>query len=335
MPKILAEYIDRLCTVEMRGKGKNIPRGVLSTFYNAALEEGGGDPLSFRAAELLINSCSPGKTVFIFCNAGVAPYLPYGETDGPLGGVAIAHAINAATGAIPVFISSDAHSPPVVSVARAAGFQVVEPDIALQRPRWAAIDERYNELDIENEKALELIERYDPVAMVSVECTAPNSEGVYCSILGFPVVGVPAYHNFFRIASDRLIPTIGVGDGGNEIGCGRILKTVRELRGIPVGGNDPAATIKTDVLFFAGVSNWGGYGIAAMIAFLSENPKAFHSDVTERRMLDAVVSAGAADGAEASLNPNVDMIDNRVHIDLVNILHTMVMNALQPLERPF
>ncbi len=335
MPKVLAEYIDRLVTVEMRGPGKHIPRGVLRPFYDAALEEGGGDPLSYRAASLLMANCAPGRPVFVFCNAGVGPYLPFGETDGPLGGAAIAHAINAATGAVPVFISSEAHSGPVVATARAAGFQFLDADTAMARPRWAAVDERYEETIEEQGIAAQLIDKYQPTAMVSVECTAPNSEGVYCSILGYPVVDVPAYHNFFALASERGIPTIGVGDGGNEIGCGRIVDTIRKIRGIPVGGHDIATEVTTDVLFFAGVSNWGGYAIAAMVAFLANKPKALHSDQTEHRMLEAVVRAGAAEGGQASLNPDVDGIDHRVHVDLINTLHVMVGNSLTPIERPF
>ena len=335
MPEIIGEYIDRLCTVEMRGPGEHIPRGVLRTFYDAAVRAGDGKPLSYRAAALLKNACARGDFFFVFCGAGVAPHLPYGETDGPLGGVAVAHALNAVSGAIPVFISSDAHSGPIVSVARTAGFQILDPDSAVQRPRWAAVTEVYNELDPESAAASTLIDRFKPVAMISVECTGPNRDGTFCSILGFPAVGVPAYHNFFRLASERGIPTVGVGDGGNEIGCGLIAETIREVRGIPIGGHDIATTVETDVLFFAGVSNWGGYGIAAMLAFLSGNEGALHDDETERRMLEAVVAAGAAEGAEASLNPNVDGIQKRVHIDLINTLHEMVHNSLTPITRDF
>jgi len=335
MPEIIGEYIDRLCTVEMRGPGEHIPRGVLRTFYDAAVRAGDGKPLSYRAASLLKGACGRGDFFFVFCGAGVAPHLPYGETDGPLGGVAIAHALNAISGAIPVFISSDAHSGPIISVARTAGFQILDRNAATKRPRWAALTEIYDERNSESALASSLIDRYKPVAMISVECTGPNIDGIFCSILGFPAEGVPAYHNFFRLASERGIPTVGVGDGGNEIGCGLISETVREVRGIPIGGHDVATTIDTDVLVFAGVSNWGGYGIAAMLAFLAGDEAALHDDEKERRMLEAVVAAGAAEGAEASLNPNVDGIHKRVHVDLINTLHEMVRNSLTPITRDF
>lgn len=334
MPKILGENIDRLCTVEMRRPG-SAPRGYVRTLYEAAVAEGGGDPLSYRAAQLLLDRCAPGKTVFVFCNAGVPPYLPFGETDGPLGGASVARAINVATGALPIFISSDGHAVSVIPAAKAIGLQVLPAEMATLRPKWAAVDERYNETVDEDARALALIDTYDPCAMIALECLAPNKDGITCSSMGYPVTNSPAYHNFFRLAARRGIATIGVGDGGNEIGCGRIYDSVRErLSGRP-GGLEIAAVATADILIFSAVSNWGGYAIAAMLSFLAQKPNALHSPEQDRRMLDAISFAGAAEGAELSLNPEVDLIEGRVHADLVNALTVMVRNASQELYRPF
>jgi D-glutamate cyclase len=334
MPKILGEYIDRLCTVEMRRQG-TAPRGYVRTLYEAALQEGGGDPLSHRAASLLLERCTAGKPIFIFCSAGVPPYLPYGETDGPLGGAAIARAINVATGALPVFVSTDAHGGPVIAAAKAIGLNILPAAVARQRPAWAAVHEVYNPTEVEEVEARVLLDRYEPTALVSVECLGPNRNGVTVSALGYPVANNPAYHNFFRIAGERRIATLGVGDGGNEIGCGRIQSAVRARFPNPPGGVDLATTISTDVLFFATVSNWGGYGIAAMLAFLSKKPAALHTAELDRRMLEAVCMAGASEAAQTSLEPAVDGIEGRVHADLVNTLRVMVHNASTPIYRPF
>lgn len=50
-------------------------------------------------------------------------------------------------------------------------------------------------------------------------------------------------------------PTVAVGDGGNEIGMGKIYQTVRQL------DIEPAATA-CDELVLADVSNWAAYGLA-------------------------------------------------------------------------
>ena len=228
MPKILGACIDRLITVEMRGPGK-APRGYIRQLYDAAVAEGGGDPLTYRAATLLMENCRAGGPVFICCNAGVPPHLPFGETDGPLGGAAVARAIGVATGALPVFVHTDGHAQAVVAAAKGVGLQVLDREMAEQRPAWVAIDERYNVTKFEEVEAAALIDRYNPSAMVALECLAPNKDGVTCSGMGFPVKNNPAYHNLFRIAGERGIPTIGVGDGGNEIGFGRIQDTARSI----------------------------------------------------------------------------------------------------------
>jgi hypothetical protein len=335
VPKILGDYIDRLCTVEMRRPGSG-PRGYIRQLYEAALAEGGGDPLTYRAAMLLKDHARPGGFVFICCNAGVPPLLPFGETDGPLGGAAVARAISVATGAIPVFVHSTGHAGTVIAAAKAIGLQILPREMAEQRPSWVAIDERYEATDVEDSEAAALIDRYRPTAMVALECLAPNKDGITCSSMGYPVERSPAYHNLFRLAAERGIPTIGVGDGGNEIGLGRIQAATRAVFPNPPGGNDLATVVATDVCIVAAVSNWGGYGIAAMLSLLSGNPRALHTDDLDRRMLDAVCMAGAGEGLALSTNLEVDLIDGRVHADLVHTMGVMVRNAASPpYSRPF
>src|SRR5258707_3766177 len=60
-------------------------------------------------------------------------------------------------------------------------------------------------------------------------------------------------------------PTTGIGDGGNEIGMGKIPWDVIR-RNIPNGGL-VACRVPTDHLIVCGVSNWGAYGLAAGVAF--------------------------------------------------------------------
>src|SRR5262249_10800728 len=60
--------------------------------------------------------------------------------------------------------------------------------------------------------------------------------------------------------------TIGIGDGGNEIGMGKIpWDTIR--RNVPNGGLI-ACRVPTDHLIVAGVSNWGAYALAAGVRLL-------------------------------------------------------------------
>ena len=54
--------------------------------------------------------------------------------------------------------------------------------------------------------------------------------------------------------------TIGVGDGGNELGLGKVYsKVARHVR----SGAQIGAAVAANLVVLAGVSNWGGYGLAA------------------------------------------------------------------------
>jgi hypothetical protein len=57
------------------------------------------------------------------------------------------------------------------------------------------------------------------------------------------------------------IVTIGIGDGGNELGMGKIPWNVIR-RNIPRGGL-VACRVPVDHLIVCGISNWGAYGLAA------------------------------------------------------------------------
>jgi D-glutamate cyclase len=67
------------------------------------------------------------------------------------------------------------------------------------------------------------------------------------------------------------ITTIGIGDGGNEIGMGKISWDVIR-RNIPRGAL-VACRVPTDYLIVCGVSNWGAYGLATGVRLLRKAPR--------------------------------------------------------------
>jgi hypothetical protein len=104
-----------------------------------------------------------------------------------------------------------------------------------------------------------------------------------------------------------LVTTIGIGDGGNEIGMGKIpWSTIR--KNIPNGGLI-ACRVPTDHLIVAGVSNWGAYALAAGVAVLRGNPlrdELFDVE-REREILRAMVEKGPlVDGVTAKPTVSVD-----------------------------
>ena len=97
-------------------------------------------------------------------------------------------------------------------------------------------------------------------------------------------------------AATRRWYTIGIGDGGNEIGMGSLPKEIIES-GIP-NGKVIAATTPVDSLIVAGVSNWGGYGLLAAMACtkpaLREVLLRYFNRDMDHRFLSVAVETGQA-----------------------------------------
>ncbi len=118
-------------------------------------------------------------------------------------------------------------------------------------------------------------------------------------------------HRMFEIAAARRpqIETIGIADGGNEIGMGCIpWEVLRQAiaRG-PAGCI--ACRIAVDHLILAGISNWGAYALAAGVAALRNRADLISNwgAGKQRRLIEVLVSeAGAVDGVTGLRQPTVD-----------------------------
>jgi hypothetical protein len=114
---------------------------------------------------------------------------------------------------------------------------------------------------------------------------------------------------------------IGVGDGGNEIGMGK-LPTGLIGRTVP-NGEKIACITACDHLVVAGVSNWGAYGLMAALAVLHEawSPilAKFLTAERDQALTRAIVArAGAVDGVTARNEPTVDGFPAAVHAELID-----------------
>jgi hypothetical protein len=134
-------------------------------------------------------------------------------------------------------------------------------------------------------------------------------------------------HLIFEYASQRASPitTIGIGDGGNEIGMGKIRWDVIR-RNIPNGGLI-ACRVPTDYLIVAGVSNWGAYGLAAGVRLLRGvpfDPELFDVE-RERELLRIMVEQGPlVDGVTGRQTVSVDGLDFDRYADVLRRIGEIV-----------
>ena len=110
--------------------------------------------------------------------------------------------------------------------------------------------------------------------------------------------------------------TVGIGDGGNEIGMGNVRRRLARLDALRAR---IASVVPVDHLVVAGVSNWGSYGVVAALGRLA-GLDLLHTPEVERRLIQACVSAGACDGVTRRREPTVDSLAADTHAAVVDLL---------------
>lgn len=162
----------------------------------------------------------------------------HAETDGPVGTVALSLALRQ-LGYEPIILTDE----------YCKGFFEIE-----------NLQTIYIDIHPEENKFHQLIEDYNPRGLISIERCGKNRFEQYANMRGISIGDYTAPIDELFLLCQGLIPTIGVGDGGNEIGMGKIASAItRKLSLEP-------CIVSTDILVVASVSNWGAYGIVAALA---------------------------------------------------------------------
>lgn len=339
MPGVIAEYIDRLCTVEMRpGKG-NLPRGVIHRLYDAARERAGGTPLTLDIAQALVERVKPGDAVFILTGAGGPPVLPKAEIDGLLGAAALARALHFSLGAVPFILTEERAFEPTRAACWGAGLNFRRDGEAEVEHQVTFIPMPEND-DACRAQAVELLDRIGPSLVFAIEKLAPNRSNVIHGATGLDYTDVHANPRYlFDNARERKVLTIGIGDGGNEVGFGVIEDAVREI--MPAGnkchcpcGDGSASSVPTDKFLVAAISNWGGYAVSAMVCYLKGDLKPLITADDVERMLRDVVVAGAFDGSSARPTMGDDGVLLPAQRAYVEMLHSIVTIGQIDFESP-
>jgi hypothetical protein len=127
-------------------------------------------------------------------------------------------------------------------------------------------------------------------------------------------------HLLFDFVRQNKLPvrTIGIGDGGNEIGMGSIPWPVIHAN-IPGGlGARIACRVPTDWTIACGVSNWGAYALGTAVAWLRGRAELLGewTDERERAVLAALVDGGAVDGVTGQAALSVDGMPIERHFEI-------------------
>lgn len=107
--------------------------------------------------------------------------------------------------------------------------------------------------------------------LLAIERSGRTADGTYRTSKARDISALlePVDDLFIRALSDPSVTTLAIGDGGNELGMGKVMEKVKQH--IPDGAAI-ACSVASDYLITAGVSNWGGYGLALSLYLLSSCP---------------------------------------------------------------
>ena len=95
--------------------------------------------------------------------------------------------------------------------------------------------------------------------------------------------------------------TVGIGDGGNEIGMGNMRHVIPDIENLP---DDPCVTTTTE-LITASVSNWGGYGLIAALS-LKTGKNLLPTVEQGYEWVEDIVAMGAVEGLSGESKDWVD-----------------------------
>ena len=229
------------------------------------------------------------------------------ETDGPPGAFAIGDAL-AVLGR------------PIIHVVDQPMSGMMQSWLAQQNHGGQVLDYPISDDPPTNAKiAAEIIAEHSPGLVISIERCAPDAAGVYRNMRGRDISPQTA-----RIDQlfDLGIPSIGIGDGGNEIGMGNLAEVVRAADQLP---EHPAVT-GCDRLIAASTSNWGGYGLVAALS-LEVGRNLLPSVETDADCIRFLVDAGAVSGVSGEHDYLVDEFTLDENAAVLRELHDHV-NAL-------
>lgn len=163
------------------------------------------------------------------------------ETDGPVGAIALYETLEH-IGLNPVLVCGPPLSTELAKRYRLHEIRVGKPDC----------------LDAHRAEVQAALTDLNPSLIIAIERPGLAKNGHYHNMRGEDIsAGTARFDTFIELAK---CPSIGIGDGGNEIGMGNVYAHLAKMDIVP------AATC-VDELVIADVSNWAAHGLIALLGF--------------------------------------------------------------------
>ena len=220
------------------------------------------------------------------------------ETDGPPGAIALGNALEKL--GYEVFFITDKYSSGIL-VGMSDEKKVIEFPVTTHFES--------------NSYANELIKKYDPKSIISIERAGLSKDGKYRNFKGIDF-------SKFNAKVDYLFEqhpnTIGILDGGNEIGSGNYINEIETLGNII----EYPSIITTSESIISSTSNWGAYGLIAGIS-IHQKINLLPSVDEGKKLIEKSFNLGAVEGMSGESKPWVDgrsIEEDKVCLEKLNSL---------------
>ncbi len=252
-----------------------------------------------EAARFLLDRPGPVviATGFFILHAGS------GETDGPLGAVAMGRALEQL--GRPVHYVTDGPTVPVL-----AGM-VDDPSRVIDFP--------WGERETSRAEARRLLDTLRPSLLIAIERVGFTQGERYLNHRGMDITLAMSK---LDLLFEEFSASIGIGDTGNEIGMGNLAKALvlEDVTSYP-------ALTKTAHTIIAGTSHWGAYGLLAALSTLTGR-NLLPSAVAQEMLLRRALELGAVDAITGKQEASVDGYSLEQCAEVLGLLHELVETAV-------
>lgn len=261
-----------------------------------------------KLGESLLNA----GTVLVVTGFPVQRAGGVGETDGPAGAVQIARALEL-LGKRVLVVTDDGSC--AATEAALAVFAPKSSVICIPQRGAEAVCRR-------------LLARERPSHVIAIERPGKGADGHYHNARGQVIDALLADTDALLDAPDSV--TVGIGDGGNELGMGALRTEIEQK---VANGALVCADRKADFTLTAGVSNWWGWGLCAVLTAMTGKPL-MPTDAQEHELLEILVGAGCVDGITGERELTVDHLSLEENLSILRALRQAVVHpdyaAMEP-----
>ncbi|KAL0237764.1 hypothetical protein GEMRC1_012238 [Eukaryota sp. GEM-RC1] len=160
-------------------------------------------------------------------------------------------------------------------------------------------------------------------AVITIEAVGAAEDGKCYTMRGFDCsnFACPSLDSVLTRAQDLAVPSVCIGDGGNELGMGNFKEIVHS--NVPLGSVICSRSL-CSLPFVVGVSNWGCFALVIALSLELNNSSVMPSVEEEHDCLIRIVEAGAKDGVSGEGKESVDGFDWGFHKNLYEEMLALV-----------